>query len=175
MYNTDNPIRVDSQSQKTPPNFLHLHKIHPAVRLYADICTVLPLSLQHQITMSSFAGVQSREDVLDFKQPSRAQEEAKPDREDAAVCIRHSFGDPVKAVWVLQAVNIHMVNEDDLVLLKAVHSINWKKNHKVEKSGFAHKRLPVVEPCGPFACFPVVFQHLNNSMIDSDDRDVNAE
>lgn len=126
--------------------------------------------------MSSFAGVLSREDVLDFKQPSRAQEEAKPDREDAAVCIRHSFGDPVKAVWVLQAVNIHMVNEDDLVLLKAVHhSINWKKNHKVEKSGFAHKRLPVVEPCGPFACFPVVFQHLNNSMIDSDDRDVNAE
>lgn len=147
MYNTDNPIRVDSQSQKTPPNFLHLHKIHPAVRLYADICTVLPLSLQHQITMSSFAGVQSREDVLDFKQPSRAQEEAKPDREDAAVCIRHSFGDPVKAVWVLQAVNIHMVNEDDLVLLKAVHhSINWFI--------FAHKRLPIVKPCGPcmFSC-----------------------
>lgn len=113
MYNTDNPIRVDSQSQKNIPKFLH--KIHLAVHLYADICTILPLSLQQQITVSSFAGVQSRKDVLDFKQPSRAQEEAEPDREDAVVCIRHSFGDLVKAVWVLQAVNIHMVNEDDLV------------------------------------------------------------
>lgn len=56
-----------------------------------------------------------KKDVLDFKQPSRVQEEAEPDREDAAACIRHSFGDPVKAVWVLQAVNIHTVNEDDLV------------------------------------------------------------
>lgn len=100
------------------------------MRLYADICTVLPLSLQHQIIVSSFAGVQSRKGVLDFKQPSKAQEEAEPGREDAAVCIRHSFGDPVKAVWVLQAVNIHTVNEDEdeLVLLRAVHhSINWKK------------------------------------------------
>ncbi len=33
MYNTDNPIRVDSQSQQTPPNFLHLHKIHPVCML----------------------------------------------------------------------------------------------------------------------------------------------
>lgn len=137
MYNTDNPIRVDSQSQKTPPNFLHLHKIHPAVRLYADICTVLPLSLQHQITMSSFAGVQSR-DVLDFKQPSRAQEEAEPDREDAAVCIRHSFGDPVKAVWVLQAVNIHMVNEDDLVRSGSAESSS--SQHKLEKEPQSGKK-----------------------------------
>lgn len=83
--------------------------------------------------MSLFAGVQSRKDVLDFKQPSRAQEEAEPDREDAAVGIRHSFGDPVKAVWVLLALNIHTLNEDEGELIwfcreqLVHHSINWKK------------------------------------------------
>lgn len=90
MYNTDNPIRVDSRSQKNTPNSLHLHKIHPAVSLYADLHTVLPHSLQHRVTVSSFAGVQSRKDVLYFKQPSRVQEKAEPDHEDVAVGIRHT-------------------------------------------------------------------------------------
>lgn len=98
MYSTDNTIKVDSQKQqKKSHNSLHLHKIHPAVSLYADLQTALPLfitiwSQTASLTLiaSSFAGVQSTIDVLDCKQPCRAQEEVQPVREDVAVRIRHT-------------------------------------------------------------------------------------
>lgn len=87
----------------------------------------------------------------------------------------------MKAVWVLLAVNIHTVNEDDgesiwFCCEQFITVYTGKKSHKMKKkkSGSAHKRLPVVEPCGACTCSPVVFQHLN-SMMDSDDRAVNEE
>lgn len=97
MYNTDNTIKVNFQSQSKSHNSLHLDKIHPAVSLNADLQTALPLFLTIcsqsallTLIASSFAGVQSTKDVLDFKQPCRAQEEVQPVREDAAVRIRHT-------------------------------------------------------------------------------------